>query len=145
MSVLNHSFSPNEGPVSVQATDTGPICFSERGFCIGIFDTGPCGICYHARKLFSSGNNFPELFSVGPPGTAITLLVTHNFLLEICATPPRAVALRHSIPSCPFHLLRRCTVSGRRELNPDYTHPKRAYYRHTPARHRTPPCAQCAL
>jgi len=30
-------------------------------------------------------------------------------------------------------------LSGRRELNPVYTHPKRAYYRHTPARHRTPP------
>ncbi len=32
-------------------------------------------------------------------GTASTLSVTHNFLLEICATPPRVAALRLSIPT----------------------------------------------
>src|SRR3989338_1475360 len=82
------------------------------------------------------------MFCVGPPGTVITLSVTHNFLLEICATPPRAVALRPSIPG--DHLsLERCSVSGRRESNPVLTNPNRMYYRHTPARHRTSPV--CAL
>src|SRR3989344_5085059 len=78
-----------------------------------------------------------EVFCVGPPGTVITLSVTHNPVLGICATPPRAVALRPSIPG--DHLsLGRCSVSGRRESNPVLTNPNRMYYRHTPARHRTP-------
>ena len=45
-----------------------------------------------------------EMFSVGPPGTPITVSVTHNFLLEICATPPRPVGLRHSIPGGKYCL-----------------------------------------
>ena len=55
--------------------------------------------------LLEMGSNFfkqtpPQfwikILFVGPPGTAITLLVTHNFLLEICATPTRSQAA----PSC---------------------------------------------
>ena len=47
------------------------------------------------RALRSSVSEQSEVVRDGR--TAITLSVTHNFLLEICATPPRAVALRPSI------------------------------------------------
>ena len=45
----------------------------------------------------SAGLFFAKRILVRDERTVITLSVTHNFLLEICATPPRAVALQYSI------------------------------------------------
>ena len=67
-----------------------------------------------------------DLIMVWNGRTAITLPVTHNFLLEICATPPRVVALRPSIlhagrpASRSFHTssLRSYVRNGRIELPP---------------------------
>ncbi|TSC70704.1 MAG: hypothetical protein G01um101449_291 [Parcubacteria group bacterium Gr01-1014_49] len=47
-----------------------------------------------------------------------TLLVTHNFLLEICATPPRPVGLRLSIPGGQNIFLREMFCVGPPGIEP---------------------------
>ena len=75
------------GPVWAILTCVEIIFIGLLGIGPRLQDPQPCVL-----PLYDSP--FKETFFVGPPG-----LVTHNFLLEICATPPRPVGLRLSIPN----------------------------------------------
>ena len=107
--------------VRVHGVDVDRVRFPaarEKVSCVLRCNLLSCGhsILHRFRRVFLQVD---KLKTVGPPGIEPGLHPPHGCVLPVYYGPDG----------------RRRSVSGRRESNPVFTHPKRTYYRYTTARH----------